>query len=122
MADLNLDDLGIYNGFMDQTGGLQRSTMPTSSADTSGFFKNMDMGDMSKGLEALASIISAYNGRKQVKLAKQDLNFRRDAWTQQFNAQKNIVNNQLEDRNNRRLREGLTTRSTADFMAQYGVK
>ena len=117
MEGLNLDTLGIYNGFMEQTGGMPSTGVPAVSQK--GGIGNIDMG---KGLEALAGIVNAYIGLKELSLAKKDFNFRRDSWNKQFTAQKNLVNNQLEDRNNRRLREGLTTRSTADFMAQYGVK
>lgn len=113
-----LDLEGINQGFMDQTGGDPFSSSNLGKGGNKGF-GNIDMG---KGMEALSGLINAYLGYRELKLAKEDLNFRRDAWGRQFNAQKGLVNNQLEDRNNRRLREGLTTRSTADFMAQYGVK
>lgn len=116
-SNLLLDLPGIRQGFMEQTGGDPFSASPLGK--TANPLGGMDMG---KGIEALKGLLSAYLGYRELKLAKDDLNFRRDSWGRQFNAQKGMVNSQLEDRNNRRLQEGLTKRSTSDFMAQYGVK
>ena len=116
---LNLDLAGINSGFMDATGG---STMGGGSGYTPQSNGSNMMGNIGKGGDLLTGLFGAYLGYRQLQLAKQDLNFRRDAFQKQFNVQKNLTNSKLEDRNNRRLAEGLTTRSTADFMAQYGVK
>ena len=75
-------------------------------------------------LGAAKGLGSLYMGMQQYGLMKDQLQFSKDAFNKNYALNKNMVNSQLEDRQNRRVAEGLmpNTTSTADYMAKYGVK
>ena len=72
---------------------------------------------------ALKGIYGIYNGHQQIKNAKDTLNFKKQAWQKDFDAQAKITNSQLADRQARRYYEdSKNTQSVSDYMKQYGVK
>ncbi len=97
------------------------STAPNAPQGMSNFSKGI------AGLQTLSSALSAFNGYKQNKLAKQQLAFQKDAFNKQYAAQRGLTNSQLQDRETRRYNEaiaqGYTPRNTvAEYMDKYGIK
>lgn len=79
------------------------------------------------GLQTLGSALSAFNGYKQTKLAKEQLNFQKDSFNKQYQAQRGLVNSQMSDRQARREQEAVANRSGPvmsrdEYMDKYGVK
>ena len=74
-------------------------------------------------LGAAQGIANTYLGMQQYGLMKDQLAFSKQNAERNFNAQKNMVNSQLEDRQNRRVADGLmpNVTPTADYMKKYGV-
>lgn len=67
--------------------------------------------------------LSAINSFKANKLAKEQFAFQKDSWNREYDAQKNLTNSQLADRQAQRVREhGNKFMSVNDYMAKYGVK
>lgn len=89
-----------------------------------------DLSNFSKGvagLQTLGSVMGAWNGYQQNKLAKQQLAFQKDSFNKQYAAQRNLTNSQLEDRQRNRVYQneqtGRTgTMSVAEYMDKYGIK
>jgi hypothetical protein len=89
-----------------------------------------DMSNFSKGvagLQTLGSVMGAWNGYQQNKLAKQQLAFQKDAFNKEYSAKRNLTNSQLEDRQRNRVYQneqtGRTgTMSVAEYMNKYGIK
>ena len=73
------------------------------------------------GLGALSSAFGAFNGYKQTKLAKQQLAFQKDAFNKQWNAQRNLTNSHLEDRQKQRVARDPNAMSVTDYMNKYGI-
>ena len=75
-------------------------------------------------LGAAQGLGQMYMGMKQYGMMKDQLQFSKDAFNKNYEVQKNMVNSEMADRQNRRVAEGLmpNTMSTADYMAKYGVK
>lgn len=79
------------------------------------------------GLQTLGSALSAFNGYKQTKLAKEQFNFQKDSFNKQYEAQRGLVNSQMSDRQARREQEAVANRSGPvmsrdEYMDKYGVK
>ena len=89
-----------------------------------------DMSNFSKGvagLQTLGSVMGAWNGYQQNKIAKKQLAFQKDSFNKQYAAQRNLTNSQLEDRQRNRVYQneqtGRTgTISVAEYMDKYGIK
>lgn len=73
------------------------------------------------GLGALSNAFGAFNGYKQTKLAKQQLAFQKDAFNKQWNAQRNLTNSHLEDRQKQRVARDPSAMSVAEYMNKYGI-
>lgn len=103
-----------------------------------GMFDNM-LGPNGWGNLALggASMLGdLFMGMKQYGLAKDTLKFNKEQFWKQYDAQKNLTNSQLEDRQRARLAADTVQgangqsvanpnsnyRSVSDYMTQYGVK
>ena len=72
---------------------------------------------------ALKGIYGVYNGQQQIKNAKDTLNFNKQAWQKNYDAQAKMTNSQLADRQARRYYEDpKNTQSVGDYMDKYGVK
>jgi len=64
-----------------------------------------------------------YLGLKQYGVARDTLNFQKDAFNKNYAAQRNAMNSQLEDRQRRRVAENPSLATpVAEYMAKYGVK
>ena len=91
-------------------------------------------GNMALGGASLLG--NLFMGMKQYGLAKDTLNFNKEQFWKQYDAQKNLTNSQLEDRQRARLAADTVRgsngqsvanpnsnyRSVSDYMNQYGVK
>ena len=73
-------------------------------------------------LQGVGGAMSAYNGYQQTKLAKKQFNFQKDAWNAQYNAQKNLVNSQMEDRQKQRAMRNPNALRPEEYLAKYGIK
>lgn len=73
-------------------------------------------------LQGVGGAMSAYNGYQQTKLAKKQFNFQKDAWNAQYNAQKNLVNSQMEDRQKQRAMRDPNALRPEEYIAKYGIK
>lgn len=123
---------GNYSGGMNFEGGLSQynSGLGLNSNGLSTTSGNPGLSNFTKGiagLQTLGSLMGAWNGYQQTKVAKQQLAFQKDAFNKQYGAQRNLTNSQLEDRQRRRVSEaaanGYTgTMSVAEYMDKYGVK
>lgn len=139
-SGLSLDNINI-NPTTSMLDWGDKYSMPSllamSGSDVSGDLLNLDFGkstggmsNFSKGvagLQTLGSLMGAWNGYQQNKLAKQQLAFQKDAFNRQYAAQRNLTNSQLEDRQRNRVYQneqtGRTgTMSVAEYMDKYGIK
>ena len=116
----------LYNKFSNTFGGADADVAAVSKFGDS-------MGTAWGGMDgkqkfdtigsALKGIYGIYNGHQQIKNAKDTLNFKKQAWQKDFDAQAKITNSQLADRQARRYYEdSKNTQSVSDYMKQYGVK
>lgn len=73
----------------------------------------------------VGSLLSAYNGFKNTRLAKEQFHHAKETAERNWQAQRKQTNSQLEDRQRRRVEEaqanGRSTTSVSDYMAKYGV-
>lgn len=75
------------------------------------------------GLGAVSSALDAIGAHRAYKLGKSQLNFQKDQFNRQFEAQKGLTNSQLADRQDWRNRNMPNQyMSTAEYMDKYGVK
>lgn len=72
-------------------------------------------------LGTVDSLTTAWNAHQQSKLARDTLNFNKQSFNTQWNAQKNLTNSQLEDRQQRRVQADPRNMSVAEYMNKYGV-
>lgn len=81
-------------------------------------------GDLALG--AAKAGLGAFIGMKQYGLAKKQFEFQKDAWNKEYEVNKNLTNERLETRQNRRIAEsgatGMKFDDTASYMSKYGVK
>lgn len=74
-------------------------------------------------LSAIAGIGNAYLGMKQYGLAKDTFKFQKKAWERDFAVQKNMVNSEMNDRQNSRYVSNPGAYQTPDaYMSKWGVK
>jgi hypothetical protein len=82
-----------------------------------------DPGWGGMALGGLSALSNAYFGMKQYGLAKQQLAEGKRQFNLNFDAQRNMTNSQLADRQNARVAANPGAyQSTADYMSQYGIK
>jgi hypothetical protein len=79
-------------------------------------------GMLGTGISAAGSIFNAYMGMKQYGLAKEQFAFNKDMTTRNFNAQANLTNSHLADRQSARRAAGENVADPASYMREYGVK
>jgi hypothetical protein len=68
-----------------------------------------------------SGVANTYTGWQNMKTAKDSLDFQKNAWSSQFNTQKKLVNNELSDRQMRRVAANPNEMSVDAYMKQYGV-
>ena len=77
-------------------------------------------------LGAIQGGLGAFIGMKQYGLAKKQFEFQKDAWNKEYEVNKNLTNERLITRNDRRIAEsgitGMKTEDTATVLSKYGVK
>ena len=121
------DAIAIPTSFMDKANGTMtgfNKTLQdwgvTGGKDAQG---NAWNGWGGLALGTAQGLANAFLGMKQYGLMKDQLAFSKENAERNFNAQKNMVNSQLEDRQNRRVADGLmpNVTPTADYMKKYGV-
>ena len=130
---LTAGNLGGMDGF-----DLSNLNIGGQQIAKGGMFDNM-LGKDGWGNLALggASMLgNLFMGMKQYGIAKDTLNFNKEQFWKQYDAQKNLTNSQLEDRQRARLAADTVSnssgqsvanpnsnyRSVSDYMSQYGVK
>lgn len=75
------------------------------------------------GLGLANSLFSGWMGMKNYGLAKDQLKFSKEAFNKNFQAQANLINSELEDRQRKRVRtDPGKAQGVAEYMSQYGVK
>ncbi len=67
------------------------------------------------------ALFNGYNAYKQTKIAKDTLNFQKDQYAKQYEAQRRLTNSQLEDRQRSRVWTNPNQTSVHDYMQKYGV-
>ena len=132
-TSLTAGNLGNVQGF-----DLSNLNIGGQQIAKGGMFDNM-LGKDGWGNLALggASMLgNLFMGMKQYGLAKDTLNFNKEQFWKQYEAQKNLTNSQLEDRQRARLAADTVRgangesvanpnsnyRSASDYMNRYGVK
>ncbi|WP_051299014.1 hypothetical protein [Marinobacterium litorale] len=71
---------------------------------------------------ALSGLAQSWQGMKQLDLAEDQLNFQKKAFSQQFENQRTLTNNQLRDRQAARLAADPSAYESVDsYMKKYGV-
>ncbi len=74
-------------------------------------------------LSAATGLFNGYMGMKQYGLAKDQLNFQKDAFYKNYEAQKSSINSSLEDRQRARVASNSSAyQSVGDYMNKFGVK
>lgn len=73
-------------------------------------------------LQGAGSLANLYMGMKQYGLAKDQLNFQKDAFNKQYDANRSLTNSRLEDRQARRVLENPNATGVAEYMSKWGVK
>ena len=74
-------------------------------------------------LGAAQGIGNLYLGMQQFGLAKDQLNFSKESWTKNYEANKGITNSQLADRQHARVASNPGAyQSVGEYMNKYGVK
>ena len=70
-------------------------------------------------------LMNGYLGMKQYGMVKDQFNFQKDSWNKEYAAQRNTINSQMADRQNRRNTEagvmGTNPLTTEKYMSKYGV-
>lgn len=67
------------------------------------------------------AVFNGYNAYKQNKIARDTLNFQKDQYAKQYEAQRKMTNSQLEDRQRSRVWTNPNQTSVHDYMQKYGV-
>ena len=75
------------------------------------------------GLGALSSALNAISAHRAYKLGKSQLNFQKEQFNRQFEAQKGLTNSQLYDRQTiRNIENPGMFMSASEYLDKYGVK
>jgi len=74
------------------------------------------------GLKALTGVANTYLGMKQYGLAKKQFKENKRQFNLQYDAQKNLTNSQLADRQRSRVAGSAGQLSVDEYMGQYGIK
>lgn len=109
-------------------GNQLKGILPGFLTDGSAFNKRLGDGTQVQGwgapaLGALATMGSGFLAMKQYGLAKDQFNFQKNAYNQNYAAQRQATNAQLEDRQRARVASNAGAyQSVGDYMNQYGIK
>lgn len=127
-SQLNMPNLGGYSDWNTNTNALSFNN-PTPQMGTTatppaggGFFGNMSSYEKGlAGIQALQSILGAYNGIKANSLAKKQFSFQKNAWNTQWDAQRKTVNAQFEDRQKQRVARDPSALGVNEYMTKFGL-
>lgn len=111
---------------------INASILPTTGvAETSMWDMDSILGNAKTGqtgwaptaLNAISGLTSAWLGMKQYGLAKDQFKESKRQFNMNFDAQKNLTNSRLEDRQRARIASNPNAyRSVGEYMGTYGVK
>lgn len=100
-----MNDSNYSQGFMQQLGSLPMTDK------------------LQTGTSTVSALTNAYGAYQNTQLAQDQYNFQKDAWTSQWNANKQTVNSSLEDRQKARVASNANAYESVDsYMNKYGVK
>ena len=104
--------------------GNSSSTNPVADAGKDTNWNNMAFSSkLGLGLGALSSALDAISAHRAYKLGKSQLNFQKDQFNRQFEAQKGLTNSQLYDRQTiRNIENPGMFMSASEYLDKYGVK
>lgn len=100
------------------------TTNPVADAGKDTNWSNMPFSSkLGFGLGALSGALDAIGAHRAYKLGKSQLNFQKEQFNRQFDAQKGLTNAELADRQTtRNMQNPGMFMSTAEYMDKYGVK
>ena len=75
-----------------------------------------------QGLGAASSLMGIYGGMEQLSLAKKNYALQKQAFEQNYNANRTAYNSAVANQWGRANANGQTTMSESDYMAKYGLK
>ena len=75
-----------------------------------------------QGLGAASSLMGVYSGMEQLDLAKKNYALQKQAFEQNYNANRTAYNSAVANQWGRAHANGQTTMSESDYMAKYGLK
>ena len=75
-----------------------------------------------QGLGAASSLMGMYGGMEQLSLAKKNYALQKQAFEQNYNANRTAYNSAVANQWGRAHANGQTTMSESDYMAKYGLK
>ena len=75
-----------------------------------------------QGLGAASSLMGMYGGMEQLNLAKKNYALQKQAFEQNYNANRTAYNSAVANQWGRAKANGQTTMSESDYMAKYGLK
>lgn len=97
------------------------ATVKPMEGSTPGFWNNYG-GMITSGVSAAADLVGAYQGYKQLGLARDSLNFQKDAFNKEYEMSKRGINDQLEQRQRNRVGTNPSRNMPVEeYMKQYGV-
>lgn len=124
-TDLNMSMNDTFNNSLGITDSKITGDKPDPSLldNTKTAWGKMSYGERGTAmLGAATGLYGAYNAHKTGKLAREQLNFTKDSFNRNFEAQAKTTNAQLADRQNaRHARDPKAHASVSDYMKKYGV-
>ena len=75
-----------------------------------------------QGLGAASSLMGIYGGMEQLNMAKKNYALQKQAFEQNYNANRTAYNSAVANQWGRAHANGQTTMSESDYMAKYGLK
>ena len=79
-------------------------------------------GQAIQGLGAASSLMGMYGGMEQLGLAKKNYALQKQAFEQNYNANRTAYNSAVANQWGRAKANGQTTMSESEYMAKYGLK
>lgn len=130
-------EMQLVNGNFELTPGAQLAQQLAGPSEAAGFNNWFSMdGALGKtfkdgssingwggaALGAASSLFGAWNGMEQNKLARESLNFQKEAFNRNFENQRKLTNSSLRDRQNARLGANPNGYEATDsYLAKNGV-
>ena len=107
-------------GNMAKSDDLMKGVKDFSNTQPS--FWNNYGGMITGGISAAADLVGAYQGYKQLGLARDSLNFQKDAFNKEYEMSKRGINDQLEQRQRNRVGTNPSRNMPVEeYMQKYGV-